>query len=168
MKEIPELEAAKEVARKERPRILFKKRFREDLSPEEEVFCREYVLHGNATQAIKATGYDGRNPSVIGSSWLKRPRIQKKLSRMKTRDEAQADMTRDIYLAMLKDTYQKAMADGDYSGANRAMELIGKHLGYLVDQKAILTATKKLDSPDAMEAEVQRLAKIAGVALGGE
>jgi hypothetical protein len=165
MKEIPELEAAKEVAKKERPRILFKKRFRDDLSPEEEIFCREYVLHGNATQAIKATGYEGRNPSVIGSRWLARPRIQKKLSRLKTRDEAQADMTRDIYLGMLKDTYQKAMADGDYSGANRAMELIGKHLGYLVDQKAVFTTTKKIENPEAMQAEVQRLARIAGVPL---
>jgi len=165
MKEIPELEAAKELVRKERPKILFKKRYREDLSPEEELFCREYLLHGNATQAIKATGYEGRNPSVIGSNWLKRPRIQKKLARLKTRDEAQADMTRDIYLAMLKDTYQRAMADGDYSGANRAMELIGKHLGYLVDQKAVFTATKKIENPEAMQAEVQRLARIAGVPL---
>jgi hypothetical protein len=165
MKEIPELEAAKELVRKERPKILFKKRYREDLSPEEELFCREYILHGNATQAIKATGYEGRNPSVIGSNWLKRPRIQKKLARLKTRDEAQADMTRDIYLAMLKDTYQRAMADGDYSGANRAMELIGKHLGYLVDQKAVFTATKKIENPEAMQAEVQRLARIAGVPL---
>jgi len=165
MKEIPELEAAKELVRKERPKILFKKRYREDLSPEEELFCREYLMHGNATQAIKATGYEGRNPSVIGSNWLKRPRIQKKLARLKTRDEAQADMTRDIYLAMLKDTYQRAMADGDYSGANRAMELIGKHLGYLVDQKAVFTATKKIENPEAMQAEVQRLARIAGVPL---
>jgi hypothetical protein len=165
MKEIPELEAAKELVRKERPKILFKKRYREDLSPEEELFCREYLLHGNATQAIKATGYEGRNPSVIGSNWLKRPRIQKKLARLKTRDEAQADMTRDIYLAMLKDTYQRAMADGDYSGANRAIELIGKHLGYLVDQKAVFTATKKIENPEAMQAEVQRLARIAGVPL---
>lgn len=165
MKEIPELEAAKELVRKERPKILFKKRYREDLSPEEELFCREYIMHGNATQAIKATGYEGRNPSVIGSNWLKRPRIQKKLARLKTRDEAQADMTRDIYLAMLKDTYQRAMADGDYSGANRAMELIGKHLGYLVDQKAVFTATKKIENPEAMQAEVQRLARIAGVPL---
>lgn len=166
MKEIPELVAAQEEVKKVRPKLLFKKRYRDDLSPEEEVFCREYLLHGNATQAIKATGYAGRNPSVIGSSWLRKARIQKKLSRLKTRDEAQADMTRDIYLAMLKDTYQKAMADGDYSGANRAMELIGKHLGYLVDQKAVFTTTKRLDSPTEMEAEVQRLAKIAGVTLG--
>ena len=166
MKEIPEIEAAKEEVKKERPKIQFKMRYRDDLTPEEEIFCREYLLSGNATQAMKATGYEGKNASVIGSKWLRRPRVQKKLSRMRTRDEVQADMTRDIYLKMLKDTYERAMGDGDYSGANRAMELMGKHLGYLVDQKAVFTATKKMDSQEDMQAEVQRLAKIAGVTLG--
>lgn len=168
MTEMPDMKAAKIEMRKQRPKLLLKKRFREELTPEEEIFCREYLEHGNATQAVKAAGYTGRNPSVIGSNWLHKPRVQKKLSRLKTRDEMEADMTRDIYLKMLKDTYEKAMADGDYGGANKAMELIGKHLGYLVDQKAVFTATKKLDDGEKgqMEAEVQRLAKIAGVTLG--
>ncbi len=163
--EVPELEAAKEIAAKSRTKIQFKMRYREELTPEEEIFCREYVQHANASKAVVAAGYQGRHPSVTGSKWLARPRVQKKLSRMRTRDEAQADLTREIYLDMLKDTYKRAMDDGDYGGANRAAELIGKALGYLVDQKAILSVTKKMDAEN-VTAEVHRLAKIAGVKFG--
>ena len=161
----PELEAAVEQAKKARPKLLYKMRYREELSPEEEIFCREYLLSGNATKAVQAAGYQGKHATIIGSRWLHRPRIQKKLGRMRTRDEAKADLTRDLYLDMLKDTYQKAMGDGDYSGANRAMELIGKALGYLVDQKAVLSVSKKID-PEHASSEAKRLAKIAGVTLG--
>jgi hypothetical protein len=45
------------------------------------------------------------------------------------------------------------------------MELIGKALGYLVDQKAVLSVSKKID-PEHASAEAKRLAKIAGVTLG--
>jgi len=162
---VPEMEMAKELAKKERSKLLIKKRYRQDLTPEEEIFCREYLQTGNATKSVIAAGYQGRNAATVGSRWFNRPRIQKKLERLRTRDEAQADLTRELYLDMLKDTYQRAMGDGDYSGANRAMELIGKALGYLVDQKAVLSVSKKID-PEHASAEAKRLAKIAGVTLG--
>jgi hypothetical protein len=58
------------------------------------------------------------------------------------------------------------MADGDYAGANRALELMGKAQGYFVEQKAVLNMTAKMPGDKAQQiAEVQRLAKIAGVSF---
>ena len=46
------------------------------------------------------------------------------------------------------------------------MELLGKSLGFFVEQKAILNVTSKLQGDQAQEVEeVKRLAKIAGVTL---
>jgi hypothetical protein len=136
------------------------------LKPEEHVFVKEFMAGSSLADCARAAGYDGERPESLARKWLERPVIQKKLDEMRRRDEANAQFSRDIYLDMLKDTYQKAMSDGDYSGANRAAELLGKALGYFVDQKAVLSVTAKMPEDSAGRiAEVQRLAKIAGVKL---
>lgn len=136
------------------------------LKPEEHIFVKEYMAGNSLAECAAAAGYTGDHPEVMARRWLERPIIQKKLDEMRRRDEARAQFSRDIYLDMLKDTYVKAMSDGDYSGANRAAELLGKALGYFVDQKAVLSVSAKIPEDSAGRiAEVQRLAKIAGVKL---
>jgi hypothetical protein len=97
---------------------------------------------------------------------LERPRIEKRLRTLLERDQFRADLTREIYHKKLQDIYDKAMGDGDYAGANRAMELLGKSLGFFVEQKAVLNVTSRLQGDKAQEVEeVKRLAKIAGVSF---
>lgn len=136
------------------------------LNPREEIFVREYSVTGDPSKSIVAAGYTGRHASVMGNKWLKRPRIQKKLADMARADEIKVDLTRDLYLNMLKDTYNRAMGDGDYAGANKAAELLGKALGYFVEQKAVLNVSSRIPEDQAARiTEIQRLAKIAGVKL---
>lgn len=139
---------------------------RMDLTTKEEIFCREYAIHRDSKKALLAAGYSGNHPAEIGRRWLQRPRIEKRLRTLLERDQFRADLTREIYHKKLQDIYDKAMGDGDYAGANRAMELLGKSLGFFVEQKAVLNVTSRLQGDKAQEVEeVKRLAKIAGVSL---
>lgn len=138
----------------------------EDLTPEQEIFCKEFVATGDRRKAIQAAGYTGRNASTAAARWLSREKVQNRIKQIRGKFEAKADLTRDIYLQMLQETYERAMGDGDYAGANRAAELMGKAMGYFVDQKAVLNVSSRIPEDRVQQiAEVQRLAKIAGVSF---
>lgn len=146
------------------PKELRKIHREEGITPEEEIFCREYLASMDLTKAITAAGYTGSHPTVTARRWLNKPKVRDRLQQMQKRDEIRADITRDKYHQMLTETYERAMADGDYAGANRAAELLGKSMGYFVEQKAILNVTSRVDGDkSAKVAEIQRLARIAGV-----
>jgi len=137
-----------------------------ELSAEEELFCREFAASGDRHKALEVSGYKGKRPGVTASRWLQKSNVQKRVAALRTQHEARLNITRDIYLGMLQETYERAMADGDYAGANRALELMGKAQGYFVEQKAVLNMTAKMPGDKAQQiAEVQRLAKIAGVSF---
>lgn len=146
--------------------LIAKARKADGVNAREEVFCREYVTGLDVIKAIQATGYSGNNPREVGVRWLQRPQVKARIAALQKRDEVRAEMSREIYLKMLQDTYEKAMSDGDYSGANKAAELMGKALGYFVEQKAVLNVSAKMPENQAQEVEeVKRLARIAGVNL---
>lgn len=138
------------------------------LSPEEEAFCVEFVASMDRKRAIKAAGYKGNNWAVMASRWLAKKKIQEKIEHLRLKTEVRSQLTRETYLQMLETIYERAMADGDYTGANRASELLGKTMGYLTEQKAVLNVTAKLPEDKTQKmAEIQRLARIAGVKLDG-
>jgi len=46
------------------------------ISKQEQVFCEEYVVDFNATQAAKRAGYSRKSAYSIGSEKLKKPEIE--------------------------------------------------------------------------------------------
>lgn len=138
-----------------------------ELTAAEEKFCREYTTHFDRKRAILAAGFQGKDPLAAAHRWLGKHRIKTRIKQMQTHVETRTEMNKDIYMKMVADVYERAMADGDYAGANRAVELMGKALGYFVEQKAVLNVSAKMPEDKAQQvAEVQRLARIAGVDLG--
>jgi len=45
-------------------------------------FCKEYVVHFNATRAAKASGYSLKTAEKIGSENLKKPEVDKEIKRL--------------------------------------------------------------------------------------
>lgn len=136
------------------------------LTPEEEAFCVEFASSMDRKKALEAAGYTGSNHSMMAARWLAKAKIQEKLAQLREKVEARVELNRETYLAMLQATYDKAMADGDYAGANKASELLGRAMGYFVEQRAVLNVSAKMPEDKAQRvAEVQRLARIAGVTL---
>lgn len=141
---------------------------RERLTERMDKFCHQFLLHGDPVKAMLEAGYE-RPPEVLhleAKNMLENPRIKKRLEELNERAADRIDMTRDRYHKKLLETYEAAMDDSDYAGANRAMELLGKSLGYFVEQKMVLGVNASLNlSKEERLKRISHLAKIVGVEL---
>lgn len=63
------------------------------LNPREELFCIEYLVDCNGTQAAIRAGYPKPGAHVTASRLLKRPKIQDELNRRRQRIETRIEIT---------------------------------------------------------------------------
>jgi phage terminase small subunit len=119
------------------------------LTDKQRRFCEEYLIDLNATQAAIRAGYSENTAREIGCENLTKPNIaeyiakaQKEISEktlitaewVVNRLKAISDRCMTAEPVMVYDPDEKAMVEsGEYrfdsSGANKATELLGKHLG---------------------------------------
>lgn len=116
------------------------------LTPKQEAFCQEYLIDLNATQAAKRAGYSDKTAKDIGCENLAKPNIAEKIAELM---KARTETTRIDAAWVLKaakqvfdrcmqseavndDNGDKGVYKFEHSGANKALEIIGKH----VDVKA--------------------------------
>lgn len=120
-----------------------------ELNDKQRRFCEEYIIDLNATQAAKRAGYSIKTAKQIGSENLSKPDIQQYISELKGKVSERLEIGVDWVVRRLKeisdrcvqaepvmefDYDTKQMVEtGEYkfdsSGANKATELIGKHVG---------------------------------------
>lgn len=137
------------------------------LNAKQEVFCKEYLIDLNATQAAIRAGYSERAARTTASKLLTKGNILARVKELK--DERADELELDAYwvLKRLKDISDRSMQaepvmtfdpgsgemveSGEYefdsTGANKATELIGKHIG-MFDPKL-----KYLDGMNAAQLE---------------
>lgn len=148
-----------------------------NLNAKQEMFCKEYLIDLNATQAAIRAGYSERSATVTASRLLTNANI---LARVKELKEKRADeLELDAYwvLKRLKDISDRAMQaepvmgfdytenklveTGEYqfdsTGANKATELIGKHIG-MFDPKLPLQMEMMKAQIAKVKVEVDKLA----------
>lgn len=148
------------------------------LNAKQEMFCKEYLIDLNATQAAIRAGYSERTARVTASKLLTKANI---LARVKELKEKRADeLELDAYwvLKRLKDISDRAMQaepvmefdytenklveTGEYqfdsTGANKATELIGKHIG-MFDPKLPLQIEMMKVQINKAKAETEKLTK---------
>jgi phage terminase small subunit len=124
------------------------------LTEKHERFCEEYQLDLNATQAATRAGYSAKTARITGQRLLAREDVQERLREMRRRRAERTQVEADQVLLRLQDVAEKCMtevptrdADGEEvgtrmvnaSGAIRALELLGKHLGLFVDRQQIVS-----------------------------
>lgn len=138
------------------------------LNPKQERFCQEYVIDYNGTQAVIRAGYSSKSSAARAqaSTLLANPNIQARIKELsapiveKCRVDAEYVLQNLIRVGerclnqrepeMVWDREERRMvprtdADGnvvyrfDANGANRAFELIGRHVGMF---------DRKRDEPD--------------------
>lgn len=124
-----------------------------ELTEKQEAFCREYMKDLNATQAAIRAGYSEKTSYSIGQENLSKPEIQNRLSELKSARNERLQIDADWVLQQAVKVHQRCMqaepvtdrdgnpvmvedADGnlvaaykfEHAGANKALELIGKHV----------------------------------------
>ena len=112
-------------------------------------FVAEYLIDLNATQAAIRAGYSEATAGSIGGENLQKPEIAAAIAAGQADQVHSAGITREWVLSRLRDVAERAMQavpvldregneTGEYrfdaAGANKSLELLGKHLGMFADK----------------------------------
>ena len=145
------------------------------LTDKQEVFCREYIIDFNATQAAIRAGYSEKTARSLGAENLTKPDVSHRIAALMQERSNSTKIDAEWVLKSAKRVYDRCMQDipvldregnpvlcetengelaatykFDSSGANKALEIIGKH----VDVQAFLTkqetSIKLTDDFDAL------------------
>lgn len=143
------------------------------LTPKQERFVEEYLVDLNATAAAIRAGYSRNRASEIGWQLLQKTTVLQAIQTAQADNSARTAITQEYVLANLKEIVERCMqrapvttARGgqvldkngnavwkfDARGANKALELLGRHLGMFEDkQKLTLSGGVELSQVEAYD-----------------
>lgn len=125
-----------------------------DLTEKQKAFVREYLVDLNATQAAIRAGYSPKTATEQGSRLLTNVNVRARIEDLQNQRAEKLELDAEWVLRRLKDISDRCMQaepvmkwdyegrklveTGEYAfdsqGANKATELIGKHLGMFKDK----------------------------------
>ena len=91
-------------------------------------FVQEYLIDLNGTQAAVRAGYSPRTAKTQGSFLLTKLDVKLALQKFAAARTERTQIDQDWVLDNLRANMVGAMSEGDRSAANRALELLGRHL----------------------------------------
>lgn len=113
-------------------------------------FVEEYCLDFNATQAAIRAGYSQDSAAAIGWENLRKPEIARAVGERAQQTAEELGITRGYLLSKLRDSVEDnwptyiqgvdskggdiALALGNPSAVNKALELLLKHMGLLTEK----------------------------------
>lgn len=125
-----------------------------DLTDKQDAFCREYLADLNQTQAAIRAGYSPKTARTIGGENMQKPAIRDRILALMKKRAERAEVTADWVLARLVENVERSMQsepvldhEGEPTGeyryhgtvANRALELLGKHMGMFAENLNLRT-----------------------------
>lgn len=104
---------------------------KEELSTKEHRFVIEYVKDPVGGQAAIRAGYSKRSADQIASRLLRKDKVKAAIQAGQKKIEEKALVTIEYVVTNLREVASRCMTltNFDPSGANRALELLGKHIG---------------------------------------
>lgn len=113
-----------------------------NLTDQQELFCKEYIIDLNATQAAKRSGYSEKTAQEQGSRLLSNVMVQERITELKSDREKRLQIDADWVLKQAVKVHERCMQaepvivggepTGEYkfdsAGANKSLELVGKHV----------------------------------------
>ena len=98
------------------------------------MFCKEYIIDLNATQAAIRAGYSEKTACAIGGENLRKPSIAEYLKGIMDERSASTGITADYVLNGIKELTDKLSLSEDPKSAYKGYELLGKHLALFSDK----------------------------------
>lgn len=105
-----------------------------ELTKQQLVFVDEYCIDRNGKQAAIRAGYSPKTAEQQASRLLSNVKLQEAIEAKLKRIEVKAEVSAEWVLKELIDNAKMAKEMGDLNPANKALELIGKHLGMFTDK----------------------------------
>lgn len=139
-----------------------------NLTPQQELFCQEYIVDYNGTQAAKRAGYSDKTAAVQASRLLKNAKVLSRVRAIQKERLEKLALTQESVLLNLLEVYDRCMQKkpvtewdyetGEYKetgtyefDAKGALELLGKHLAMF---------TQKVEHSGSVETGNSELASI--------
>jgi phage terminase small subunit len=122
------------------------------LTEKEKMFCKEYLVDFNAKQSAIRAGYSPNSAKQIGYENLTKPYLCQYLQQLIDKRSESCELSAKWVLDNLRDVAErclqaepvldsKGLPSGEWKfnamGANKALELIGKHLGLFKDVQEV-------------------------------
>ena len=125
------------------------------LTDKQAAFVRQYLVDLNATQAAIRAGYSERTANAQAGRLLANVGIREAIEKAQAKRAQRVEVTQDYVLSNLVEVVERTMQRApvmdrkgeqvtdeegravwtfDAKGANRALELLGKHLGIFTDK----------------------------------
>ena len=133
------------------------------LTPKQVEFARQYAINGrtNKCGAMRLAGYDSVNPSVLltlANKNLSLPNFNDLVTAFEIEEKARMKINVEDVVKWFNDIATQAMASGDFTNANRAMENLAKYLGMFVEKKEITHRT--IHSKEELDTRISELTAI--------
>lgn len=127
-----------------------------NLTEKQKLFVSAYLKTLNATKAAQEAGYSSRNASKIGFQLLEKPRVRAAIEEAQQARQARTLVTVDYVVGSLREVVERCLQrvpvvnmrgeqvqdeEGrnvwkfDSTGANKALELLGRHVNAFGERK---------------------------------
>lgn len=107
------------------------------LTPKQLMFCKEYLIDLNATQACIRAGYSEKTANRIGAENLSKPVIKSEIDRLKAIREKKVELTAEKVLKDIERVRGKAEDTNQFNVSLKASELQGKHLAMFTEKHQV-------------------------------
>ena len=146
-----------------------------ELKPRQAMFCREYFIHFNATQACIIAGYSKASARQIGSENLTKPAIMAAVDCFMGLKDCETEITASLIEREFWKLYRLTLANGKEHVARQCLHDLGEHHAMFIKVVASAEASElalRLAGGRSRMNEARKLrdagAEPVPVAVGGE
>lgn len=107
------------------------------LTAKQEMFCKEYLIDLNGTQAAIRAGYSEGTAKEIASENLTKPNIQEYLTEIKAKREEKLSIDAQWVLAQAIYHHKQLSDRNENKDALKALDLIGRHINVKAFDKGV-------------------------------
>ena len=126
------------------------------LTAKQEMFCREYLIDLNGTQAAIRAGYAESGAKVEASRLLTNANVIEYIAELKAPREQKLEINAEWVLNQAVKVHNMTLEDKDHTNALKSLDLIGKHINIKAFDNKINVDQKTEHTHNITDTELSR------------